>query len=110
MGESVEATAAFVAALRAAGEALAAVPGKLEGARVHDQAFGKLFEAGEVRDAYHQRLPETETDVAEAREVIEHFITGLTGGHPIAARPSLAVADQLKQPTLPTQPTERTQP
>jgi hypothetical protein len=86
------ATAAFVVALRTAGDALAAVPLKLEGARVHDQAFGKLFEAGEVRDAYHQRLPETEQDVVEAREVIEHFIVGLSGGHPIAPREDTAPA------------------
>ena len=86
MVEVNQATAAFAVALRTAGDALAAVPGMLEGARVHDAAFGKLFEAGEVRDAYHQRLPETEKDVAEALEVIEHFVTGLTGGHPIGER------------------------
>jgi hypothetical protein len=85
-GNGGEATAAFVAALRAASAALADVPGKLEGARVHDAAFGKLFEASEVRDAYHQRLPETEKDIAEARDVIEHFVTGLEGGHPIGPR------------------------
>jgi hypothetical protein len=78
---------AFVAALRAAEAALREVPGKLEGARVHDFAFGKMFEATEVRDAYHSRLPETEKDIAEACEVIEHFITGLRGGHSIGARP-----------------------
>lgn len=81
-----EATAAFVAALRAASAALADVPSKLEGARVHDAAFGKLFEAAEVRDAYHQRLPETEKDIAEAQEVIGHFVAGLEGGHPIGPR------------------------
>jgi len=80
------ATAAFVAALRAASTALAEVPGKLEGTRVHETAFGKLFEAAEVRDAYHQRLPEIEKDIAEAREVIGHFVAGLEGGHPIGPR------------------------
>lgn len=85
-GNGGEATAAFVAALRAASAALAEVPGKLEGARVHDAAFGKLFEAAEVRDAYHQRLPETEKDIEEARDVIGHFVTGLEGGHPIGPR------------------------
>jgi len=83
-GES--ATDAFVAALRSAETALREVPGKLEGARVHDFAFGKLFEATEVRDAYHKRLPETEKDVAEACEVLEHFVRGLSGGHAIGAR------------------------
>jgi hypothetical protein len=78
---------AFVVALQAARAALNEVPGKLEGARVHDFAFGKMFEATEVRDAYHHRLPETEKDIAEACEVIEHFISGLRGGHSIGARP-----------------------
>lgn len=78
---------AFVAALRAAEASLREVPGKLEGARVHDFAFGKMFEAAEVRDAYHSRLPETEKDLAEACDVLEHFIAGLGGGHGIGANP-----------------------
>src|SRR5437660_747779 len=65
---------AFVAALRVAEASLREVPGMLEAARVHDFAFGKMFEATEVRDAYHQRLPETGNDIAEACEVIDHFI------------------------------------
>ncbi|GAA1977338.1 hypothetical protein [Catenulispora subtropica] len=80
------ATEMFVAALRTARAALCEVPGKLEGARVHDDAFGKLFEATEVRDAYHNRLPETEKDITEACEVIDHFVHGLAGGHAIDAR------------------------
>ena len=79
--------AAFVAALQAAKTALGEVPGKLEGARVHDFAFGKMFEATEVRDAYHQRLPETEKDIAEACEVIDHFVAGLSERHAIGANP-----------------------
>lgn len=79
--------AAFVAALQVAEASLREVPGKLEEARVHDFAFGKMFEATEVRDAYHQRLPETETDIAEACEVIDHFIAGLSERHAIAANP-----------------------
>ena len=86
------ATAAFIAALRAASTALAEVPDKLEGTRVHETAFGKLFEAAEVRDAYHQRLPEIEKDIAEAREVIGHFVAGLAGGHPIGPRPLAGAA------------------
>ena len=81
------ATEAFVTALRAARAALREVPGKLESARVHDFAFGKLFEATEVRDAYHNRLPETEKDIAEACEVIDHFVAGLRAGHSIGANP-----------------------
>jgi hypothetical protein len=78
----------FVAALRVAEASLREVPGKLEGARVHDFAFGKMFEATEVRDAYHQRLPETETDVAEACEVIDHFVAGLSARRAIGANPA----------------------
>ncbi|MEY9925800.1 hypothetical protein ABH926_000420 [Catenulispora sp. GP43] len=78
---------AFMAALRAAEASLREVPGKLEGARVHDFAFGKMFEATEVRDAYHKRLPETEKDIAEACEVLEHFIAGLDGGRAIGTNP-----------------------
>jgi hypothetical protein len=78
---------AFVAALRTAEASLREVPGKLEGARVHDFAFGKMFEATEVRDAYHNRLPETEKDIAEACEVLDHFISGLSGRHAIGANP-----------------------
>ena len=80
------ATEAFLAALRAARTALLEVPAKLEGARVHDFAFGRLFEATEVRDAYHQRLPETEQDIVEACEVLDHFVGGLSAGHGIGAR------------------------
>lgn len=82
-----EAMEAFVAALRTAEASLREVPGKLEGARVHDFAFGKMFEATEVRDAYHNRLPETEKDIVEACEVIDHFVSGLEGGHAIGANP-----------------------
>ncbi|WP_194898991.1 hypothetical protein [Catenulispora pinisilvae] len=82
-----EAVEAFVAALRTAEASLREVPGKLEGARVHDFAFGKMFEATEVRDAYHNRLPETEKDIVEACEVIDHFVSGLEGGHAVGANP-----------------------
>jgi hypothetical protein len=93
-----EPMAAFVAALEAAQVSLREVPGMLEGARVHDFAFGKMFEATEVRDAYHRRLPETEKDIAEACEVIDHFVAGLTGGHGIGANPNGPDAAQ-SQPT-----------
>jgi hypothetical protein len=86
MGEQNAAAKTFADALRTGAAALAEVPALLEGARVHEAAFGKLFEAAEVRDAYHQRLPETEQDIVEALEVIEHFVVGLTGGHAIGAR------------------------
>lgn len=108
-----EATAAFVSALRAASAALAEVPGMIEGARVHDAAFGKLFEASQVRDAYHQRLPETEKDIAEAREVIGHFVAGLEGGHPIGPRVPVpgGAAEQAPETTsIPAQSTAEAAP
>ena len=97
---------AFVAALRAAEASLREVPGKLEGARVHDFAFGKMFEATEVRDAYHNRLPETEKDVAEACEVLDHFINGLSGHHLIGANsggpdPALSQASEWTPDSFP---------
>lgn len=86
--EETDPMGAFAAALRTAEASLREVPGKLEGARVHDFAFGKMFEATEVRDAYHKRLPETEKDIVEACDVIDHFIAGLRAGHPIGANPA----------------------
>lgn len=88
MSDSETATAEFVKALLAAVVVLDRIPGGLDAARVHEHAFGRLFEAHEVRDSYHQRLPETEKDLREAKDVIEHFVAGLAGGHPIAARPT----------------------
>jgi hypothetical protein len=73
----------FAAALREADAALLEVRDRLAGARVDDDAFGRLFEAHEVRDAYHQRLPEMARDFDSARAVLGHFVTGLTGGHQI---------------------------
>ena len=76
----------FVAALRDADAAFASASALVDGAAVHDGAFGRLFEAHAVRDAYHNRLPETVRDLAAARAVIDHFIRGLQGGHPIVPR------------------------
>jgi hypothetical protein len=72
-GVAPESVAAFVAALAGAEDALAAITARLEAARVHDTAFGRLFDAVKVRDAYHDRLPATERNVAEARAVIGHL-------------------------------------
>jgi hypothetical protein len=75
--------AEFLAALREADSNLASAQNDLAGARVPDDAFGKLFEAHEVRDTYHERLPNLRHDLDEAREVLGHFVAGLAGGHPI---------------------------
>jgi hypothetical protein len=67
------AVSAFVTALAAARGTLDAIPPRLEGARVHDDAFGKLIDAHKVRDAYHERLPATERNIGEACSVIDHL-------------------------------------
>jgi hypothetical protein len=72
----------FVASLTQASVALGGIPARLEAARVHDVAFGKLVDAAKVRDAYHARLPATEQNIAEARELIAHMITQF-GGEPV---------------------------
>jgi hypothetical protein len=76
----------FMAALRDADAALTAAGVLLAGATVPDDAFGKLFEAHAVRDAYRHRLPETIRDLTEARAVVDHFTQGLQGGHRIVPR------------------------
>jgi hypothetical protein len=107
MSDTNEATAAFADALRTMAASLDELPGKLEGVRVHDYAFGKLFEAAEVRDAYHLRQPETMMDLAEATEVIVHFVAGLEGGHPIGPR---AAGPPPPSATIPAQDSGRVEP
>ena len=72
----------FVASLTQASVALGGIPARLEAARVHDVAFGKLVDAAKVRDAYHSRLPATGQNITEARELIAHMITQF-GGEPV---------------------------
>jgi hypothetical protein len=72
-GVDPDAVAGFLDALDAACERLRAIPARLEAARVHDEAFGKLIDAAKVRDAYHDRLPATENNIGEACGVVEHF-------------------------------------
>jgi hypothetical protein len=48
---------------------------RLGAGTVHEHAFGKLIDASKVCDAYHDRLPATQTNLSEAREVAESFIT-----------------------------------
>jgi hypothetical protein len=83
VGTTGEPVADFVAALRAADAALVGVRDRVAAARVHENAFGKLFEAQAVRNTYHERLPTMARDFDEARAVLTHFIAGLSGGHRI---------------------------
>lgn len=87
-GVEPAAVTAFVGALTSASERLAGISGRLEAARVHDEAFGKLIDAAKVRDAYHNRLPATEHNLGEARAVLEHLIAGFTAAAASAAGPA----------------------
>jgi hypothetical protein len=73
-GVDPAAATAFIEALTSASERLGGITARLEAARVHDEAFGKLIDADKIREAYHARLPATEHNLAEARNVIDHFL------------------------------------
>jgi hypothetical protein len=83
MDPAVDPVTEFLAALRDADSALASARAGLAGAGVPDAAFGRLFEAHDVRDAYHERLPSAQRDIDEARAVLGHFVAGLADGHRI---------------------------
>jgi hypothetical protein len=53
---------------------------KLTAGSVHEHAFGKLIDAAKVCDAYHDRLPATQGNLTEAREVAEAFVVEFAGG------------------------------
>ncbi|HEV2635327.1 MAG TPA: hypothetical protein VGX23_09295 [Actinocrinis sp.] len=92
-----DAVPGFLAGLAQASETLAGIPARLEAARVHDAAFGKLIDAAKVREAYHQRLPATEVNITEARELIDHFLAQF-GGKPLAAAAAATVPGQGPEP------------
>ena len=100
-GVEAQAVPGFLASLAKASEALAAIPARLEAARVHDAAFGKLIDAAKVRDAYHQRLPATEHNIAEARALIGHYITQFGGTAPPVETVSSAGPDAPAVPEAP---------
>jgi hypothetical protein len=85
MGTTTDPLPEFIAALRAADHGLEAARDRLVRATVHETAFGRLFEARAVHNAYRQRLPETARDIDAARDVLGHFIAGLDRGRPIPA-------------------------
>jgi hypothetical protein len=84
----------FISVLRDVDKTLASARERLASARVDDDAFGKLFEARAVRDAYHERLPELERDFDEARAVLAHFVTGLEDGLPIVTTSTAPIPRQ----------------
>jgi hypothetical protein len=69
---------ALVDALDAVRAACVTFGEQLDGAGVHEHAFGKLIDAAKVRDAYHERLPATRVNLTEAREVAESFAAEFT--------------------------------
>ena len=86
---------ALVEALEALEGGFAEFAGRLEAAAVHEHAFGKLIDAAKVRDAYHDRLPATMVNLAEAGEVARSFLDEFAA----PAAPAAAQSD----PTVPPQ-------
>ena len=81
---------------------------QLEAATVHEHAFGKLIDAAKVRDAYHDRLPATRVNLAEAAEVAREFVTEFAPPPADAkaddgpgAQPGAAEQDEQAQPMPP---------
>jgi len=85
-----DALADFVTALREAGSALHHARDRIAGAGVPDDAFGRLYEARAVHDAYRQRLPQLERDAGEAARVMAEMVSSLSGprstSDPVPAR------------------------
>jgi hypothetical protein len=79
-GVAPELVRALVDALDALGAGCADFSAQLTAGTVHEHAFGKLIDATKVCDAYHDRLPATQGNLAEAREVAESFIVEFAGG------------------------------
>jgi hypothetical protein len=71
---------ALVEALDALGAGCAGFSAGLTAGTVHEHAFGKRIDATKVCDAYHDRLPATQANLAEAREVAESFLAEFAGG------------------------------
>ena len=73
-GVAPELVRGLVEALGAVRSSCTRFAGLLDAGTVHEHAFGKLIDASKVRDAYHDRLPATEGNLREAREVAEAFL------------------------------------
>lgn len=77
MATADDPVAEFIAALRETDRVLAAARDRVASAGLRDTAFGRLFEARAVHDAYRQRVPEMGRNFDEARSVLGHFVSGL---------------------------------
>jgi hypothetical protein len=60
---------------------------RLEAGAVHERAFGKLVDAGKVRDAYHDRLPATKRNLSDAGEVVRAFLREFAAPIPAPREP-----------------------
>ena len=65
---------ALVDALAEVERGCTAVAERIGTATVHEHAFGKLIDAAKVRDAYHDRLPKAQENLAEAGAVAGEFL------------------------------------
>ena len=87
---------ALVGSLESMEAGFAAFAGRLEAGAAHEHAFGKLVDAAKVRDAYHDRLPATLTNLAEAaqvaREFLDEFAAPSAQARAAAPEPGAAVA------------------
>lgn len=79
-GVAPERVRALVGALAEVERRCAALAASLEAATVHEHAFGKLIDAGKVRDAYHDRLPKAKENLAEAGAVAREFLVEFAPG------------------------------
>ena len=87
---------ALVDALASMEAGFAQFAARLEAGSVHEHAFGKLIDASKVREAYHERLPATQANLAEAAEVAREFLAEFTAA-PAAAGPQAGKAGQAGQ-------------
>jgi hypothetical protein len=79
-GVAPELVRGLVEALDALRTGCADFSAQLAAGTVHEHAFGKLIDAAKVCDAYHDRLPATQGNLTEAREVAESFLAEFAGG------------------------------
>ena len=102
MGTTPDPVGDFVSALRDTDRGFAGARDRILAAQVPDTAFGRLFEARAVHDAYRQRLPEMARNLDEARAVLTHLMHGLAatrrGTSPDLPRQATAIGDEIAEP------------
>jgi hypothetical protein len=93
-GVAPELVRALVESLTAMEAGFADFAAALEAGSVHEHAFGKLIDAAKVRDAYHERLPATRVNLAEAGEVARDLRAEFAAPATAAAGESVPVPPQ----------------